>query len=110
MGKVTNNFPKKTYFCLINLYAMKITIVSGARPNFMKIAPVAPGRQTRHGSWKQISYRSRVQPGDRIISSLDILLVFRPGHEAAGHLSGSRRTRPFGSGGRAGGTFAFERD
>jgi len=23
MGKVTNNFPKKTYFCLINLY-MKI--------------------------------------------------------------------------------------
>ena len=40
MGKVTNNFPKKTYFCLINLYAMKITIVSGARPNFMKIAPI----------------------------------------------------------------------
>ena len=30
MGKVTNNFPKKTYFCLINLYAMKITIVSFA--------------------------------------------------------------------------------
>ena len=38
MGKVTNNFPKKTYFCLINLYAMKITIVSGARPYFKKFA------------------------------------------------------------------------
>ena len=57
MGKVTNNFPKKTYFCLINLYAMKITIVSGARPNFMKIAPITRAIKAAQEAGKKISYR-----------------------------------------------------
>jgi len=63
MGKVTNNFPKKTYFCLINLYAMKITIVSGARPNFMKIAPITRAIKAAQEAGKKISST----PGDRMI-------------------------------------------
>ena len=60
MGKVTNNFPKKTYFCLINLYAMKITIVSGARPNFMKIAPITRAIKAAQEAGKKISYLSLI--------------------------------------------------
>ena len=90
MGKVTNNFPKKTYFCLINLYAMKITIVSGARPNFMKIAPITRAIKAAQEAGKKISYRL-IYTGRQDIP-VWMLLVFRPGHEAAGRLSGSHRT------------------
>ena len=66
MGKVTNNFPKKTYFCLINLYAMKITIVSGARPNFMKIAPITRAIKPRRNLERRFHTVSST-PGDRMI-------------------------------------------
>lgn len=36
---------------------MKITIVSGARPNFMKIAPICRAIDTAHMNGKRISYR-----------------------------------------------------
>ena len=73
MGKVTNNFPKKTYFCLINLYAMKITIVSGARPNFMKIAPITRAIKAAQEAGKKISYRL-VYTGRQDDTSLDASL------------------------------------
>ena len=73
MGKVTNNFPKKTYFCLINLYAMKITIVSGARPNFMKIAPICRAIDAAREAGKNISYRI-VYTGPQDDTSLDASL------------------------------------
>ena len=73
MGKVTNNFPKKTYFCLINLYAMKITIVSGARPNFMKIAPITRAIKAAQEAGKKISYRL-IYTGRQDDTSLDASL------------------------------------
>lgn len=47
------------YFCLINFQtsAMKITIVSGARPNFMKIAPICRAIDAAREAGKNISYR-----------------------------------------------------
>lgn len=36
---------------------MKITIVSGARPNFMKIAPIVHAIDTARSEGKRISYR-----------------------------------------------------
>ena len=36
---------------------MKITIVSGARPNFMKIAPICRAIQNAGANGKNISYR-----------------------------------------------------
>jgi len=73
IGKVTNNFPKKTYFCLINLYAMKITIVSGARPNFMKIAPITRAIKAAQEVGKKISYRL-IYTGRQDDTSLDASL------------------------------------
>ena len=73
IGKVTNNFPKKTYFCLINLYAMKITIVSGARPNFMKIAPITRAIKAAQEAGKKISYRL-IYTGRQDDTSLDASL------------------------------------
>ena len=73
MSKVTNNFPKKTYFCLINLYAMKITIVSGARPNFMKIAPITRAIKAAQEAGKKISYRL-IYTGRQDDTSLDASL------------------------------------
>ena len=73
IGKVTNNFPKKTYFCLINLYIMKITIVSGARPNFMKIAPITRAIKAAQEAGKKISYRL-IYTGRQDDTSLDASL------------------------------------
>ncbi len=36
---------------------MKITIVAGARPNFMKIAPITRAIEAARGLGKSISYR-----------------------------------------------------
>lgn len=72
IGKVTNNF-KKTYFCLINLYIMKITIVSGARPNFMKIAPITRAIKAAQEAGKKISYRL-IYTGRQDDTSLDASL------------------------------------
>ncbi len=60
IGKVTNNFPKKTYICLLEIkktVEMKITIVAGARPNFMKIAPITRAIKAAQDTGKRISYR-----------------------------------------------------
>lgn len=60
IGKVTNNFPKKTYICLLEIKKtaeMKITIVAGARPNFMKIAPITRAIKAAQDTGKRISYR-----------------------------------------------------
>lgn len=76
MGKVTNKFPKKTYFCSIiffTIMTMKITIVSGARPNFMKIAPICRAIDTAKEAGKDISYRI-VYTGPQDDTSLDASL------------------------------------
>ena len=60
IGKVTNNFLKKTYICLLEIkktVEMKITIVAGARPNFMKIAPITRAIKAAQDTGKRISYR-----------------------------------------------------
>lgn len=49
---------------------MKITIVSGARPNFMKIAPITRAIDTARNEGKRISYRL-VYTGKRDDKSLD---------------------------------------
>ena len=36
---------------------MKVTIVSGARPNFMKIAPICRAINAAHSNGKDISFR-----------------------------------------------------
>ncbi len=36
---------------------MKVTIIAGARPNFMKIAPIIHAIQKAQGEGKDISYR-----------------------------------------------------
>ncbi len=36
---------------------MKVTIVAGARPNFMKIAPICRAINAAHSNGKDISYR-----------------------------------------------------
>ena len=76
MGKVTNKFPKKTYFCSIiffTIMTMKITIVSGARPNFMKIAPICRAIDAAKEAGKDISYRI-VYTGPQDDTSLDASL------------------------------------
>lgn len=76
MGKVTNKFPKKTYFCSIiffTIMTMKITIVSGARPNFMKIAPICRAIDAAKETGKDISYRI-VYTGPQDDTSLDASL------------------------------------
>ena len=76
MGKVTNKFPKKTYFCSIiffTIITMKITIVSGARPNFMKIAPICRAIDAAKEAGKDISYRI-VYTGPQDDTSLDASL------------------------------------
>lgn len=76
MGKVTNKFPKKTYFCSIiffTIMTMKITIVSGARPNFMKIAPICRAIDAAKEAGKNISYRI-VYTGPQDDTSLDASL------------------------------------
>ncbi|VFB15447.1 UDP-N-acetylglucosamine 2-epimerase [Bacteroides heparinolyticus] len=76
MGKVTNKFPKKTYFCSIiffTIMTMKITIVSGARPNFMKIAPICRAIDAVKEAGKDISYRI-VYTGPQDDTSLDASL------------------------------------
>lgn len=76
MGKVTNKFPKKTYFCSIiffTIMTMKITIVSGARPNFMKIAPICRAIDAAKEAGKDISYRI-VYTGPQNDTSLDASL------------------------------------
>ena len=52
---------------------MKITIVAGARPNFMKIAPIARAIEAARGLGKSISYRL-VYTGRRDDTSLDASL------------------------------------
>lgn len=49
---------------------MKITIVAGARPNFMKIAPITRAIEAARGLGKSISYRL-VYTGRRDDTSLD---------------------------------------
>ena len=52
---------------------MKITIVAGARPNFMKIAPITRAIEAARGLGKSISYRL-VYTGRRDDTSLDASL------------------------------------
>lgn len=52
---------------------MKITIVAGARPNFMKIAPITRAIEAAKGQGKRISYRL-VYTGQREDTSLDASL------------------------------------
>lgn len=52
---------------------MKITIVSGARPNFMKIAPICRAIDTAREAGKNISYRI-VYTGPQDDTSLDASL------------------------------------
>ena len=76
IGKVTNNFPKKAYFCIdifLPITTMKITIVSGARPNFMKIAPICRAIDAAREAGKNISYRI-VYTGPQDDTSLDASL------------------------------------
>ena len=76
IGKVTNNFPKKAYFCIdifLPITPMKITIVSGARPNFMKIAPICRAIDAAREAGKNISYRI-VYTGPQDDTSLDASL------------------------------------
>lgn len=76
IGKVTNNFPKKAYFCIdifLPITTMKITIVSGARPNFMKIAPITRAIKAAQEAGKKISYRL-IYTGRQDDTSLDASL------------------------------------
>ena len=78
IGKVTNNFPKKAYFCIdifLPITTMKITIVSGARPNFMKIAPICRAIDAAREAGKNISYRI-VYTGPQDDTSLDACLLY----------------------------------
>lgn len=54
---------------------MKITIVAGARPNFMKIAPITRAIETARALGKSISYRLVIQEGKMIL--VWTLLSFR---------------------------------
>ena len=70
---------------------MKITIVSGARPNFMKIAPICRAIDAAREAGKNISYRivytgpqDRHQPG--------CLALLRPLYEETGCLPRRHRT------------------
>ena len=60
---------------------MKITIVAGARPNFMKIAPITRAIEAARGLGKSISYRL-VYTGRRDDTSLDASPVFGSRHES----------------------------
>lgn len=59
MCKVTNKFDKKMYFCLqkIAKNKMKVTIIAGARPNFMKIAPLMRAIRAAKAAGKNITAR-----------------------------------------------------
>ena len=59
---------------------MKITIVSGARPNFMKIAPICRAIQNAGANGKNISYRL-VYAGPEDDPSLEESLFFDLGME-----------------------------
>ena len=54
---------------------MKITIVAGARPNFMKIAPITRAIEAARALGKSISYRLYIQEGKTI--QVWMLLSFR---------------------------------
>ena len=69
---------------------MKITIVAGARPNFMKIAPITRAIEAARALGKSISYRL-VYTGRKDDTSLDASLVFRPRHEGSRCVFGSRK-------------------
>lgn len=57
----------------LKLFEMKITIVSGARPNFMKIAPICRAIDAAREAGKKISYRL-VYTGPQEDTSLDASL------------------------------------
>ena len=71
---------------------MKITIVSGARPNFMKIAPLCRAIDAAREAGKNISYRI-VYTGPQDDTTLGRLALLRPCHAQARCLSGHQRTR-----------------
>lgn len=64
---------------------MKITIVSGARPNFMKIAPICRAIQNAGANGKNISYRL-VYAGPEDDPSLEESLFFDLGMENPMHI------------------------
>ncbi len=74
--KGTNKFQKKPYICLpnnSNSTGMKITIIAGARPNFMKIAPILRAIEAAQAQGKRIFYRL-VYTGTKDDTSLDASL------------------------------------
>ena len=46
-----------SYYCNQNQIGMKITIIAGARPNFMKIAPLIRAIEAAQNNGKSIEYR-----------------------------------------------------
>ena len=67
---------------------MKITIVAGARPNFMKIAPITRAIEAARALGKSISYRL-VYTGKKEDTSFGRFSLFGPRHESSRCLSGS---------------------
>lgn len=63
------------YFCFVKIVRkhMKITIVAGARPNFMKIAPIMRAIEAARMQGKSISYRL-IYTGKKEDTSLDASL------------------------------------